>query len=108
MYAPLKHYIEGVVPLMLKHIWMLKNELDSDTEYQLRQSLWICRLITLDSRIMDNEKQDEIKGWESLRKKIIKQINDCTSSNNLEKMTNNIMNLINPILHRNYIHGYCI
>lgn len=108
LYAPLKPYIENVIPLMLKHTWILKNKFDNDAEYQLRQSLWVCRLITLDSRIIDFEKEDRIEGWESLRGKIIKQINNCTSSNNLERMTNNIMNLLNPILHKNYIDGYCI
>lgn len=108
MYSPLKPYVEKVIPLMLKHTWILKNKLDSDTEYQLRQSLWIGRLITLDSRIVQIETENEIEGWPQLRAKIIQQINNCTSSENLGKMTNNVLNLIGPILSKNYIDKYRI
>src|SRR5690606_8852433 len=103
-----KPYVEKVIPLMLKHTWILKNKLDNDTEYQLRQSLWIGRLITLDSRITQVETQDQIVGWSALRAKIIDQIDNCTSSKVLIKMTNNVMTLLDPILSKRYLDSYRI
>ena len=46
MYAPLAAYVQGVIPLMLRHSWQSARLNDTSILEQLRNSLWLARLVS--------------------------------------------------------------
>lgn len=106
MYAPLKEYVINIIPLILQHIWHQKKINNSSSLQELIHSGWICRLITLDNRVLNSNRQDEIKGWTELRGYLIQCIDDCRDENGLALMTDNCMKAIQPVLQNRFIENY--
>jgi len=106
LYAPLRNYVAGIIPLMLEHIWLLKEQNGSSASTEMMQSVWICRLITLDKRVSDPEKQTEILGWPELRNQMAKCIDDCKDETQLSNMIRDCMQLVEPVLEKRFVDGY--
>ena len=106
LYAPFEKYVVGVIPLMLEHVWQQKNSSSSNTAELLMKSGWIGRLITLDKRVLDVSEQNNIEGWPKLRGNLIDHIDNCRSSDDVNKMVASCMLLIAPLLEKRFKHGY--
>jgi hypothetical protein len=104
MYSPFKEYIERVSPLMLEHIWHLKEPGKSADE--LLKSGWICRLVTLDKRVLDPDRQNEIPGWPEIRDYLVKFLEECTEEKQVPGMISRCMEVILPILKQRFENGY--
>ena len=76
LYAPLRSYVSGVLPLMIEHAWQLKMKDNCSAEDALNNCGWIGRLITLDTRVLNNIKQNEIQGWLPLKLQILHCLDD--------------------------------
>ena len=106
MYSPFKEYIERVSPLMLEHIWHLKESGKSSVADELLKSGWICRLITLDKRVLDPDRQNEIPGWPEIREYLVKALDECKEEKQVPGMISRCMKVILPILKQRFENGY--
>lgn len=106
LYAPMRTYVMGVVPLLLEHIWQLKTNNNSSAQDELLNCAWISRLITLDKRVLDPEKQDEIIGWTEMRTDLIKNIDQCKEKKGVPFMLEECMKGIVPVLEKRFKENY--
>ena len=106
MYSPFKEYIERVSPLMLEHIWHLKGSGKSPVADELLKSGWICRLITLDKRVLDPDRQNEIPGWPEIREYLVKALDECKEEKEVPGKISRCMEVILPILKQRFENGY--
>jgi hypothetical protein len=106
MYAPHEEYILKVIPLMLEHTWQQKKEKNTSAFDELTYSGWIGRLITLDSRVLNKDLQDEIKGWPVVRDYLIKCLDECKDEFQLLVMIENCMKEILPVLQTRFKENY--
>lgn len=106
LYAPLKPYVTHVAPLMLEHIWLLKQNNRTTFFEELMYSGWICRLITLDKRVLDFNQQNEIIGWPEIRDKLIYYLDQCEDNKEIPTMLKNCMSVIDPILRTRFKENY--
>lgn len=106
LYSPFENYLSGLVPLMLEHIWQRRNKRGSCYAEELMSAGWLGRLITLDNRVLDAVRQDEIPGWPALRGQIIKNFEDCRSQAQLEEMLGRNTELILEVLSKRFDPDY--
>ncbi|HJY21745.1 MAG TPA: hypothetical protein VJ279_02600 [Hanamia sp.] len=106
IYAPLKDYVSKIIPLMLEHAWQQKKAKNTFAFEELLYSGWICRLITLDNRVLKIEQQNEIQGWPEVREYLIKCLDECKNETQLSAMTDNCMKYIQPILETRFVENY--
>lgn len=106
MYAPLEEYVSNIIPLILQHVWQQKKIKNSSLFEELMCSGWLGRLITLDNRVLNRNKQDEITGWPEIRKYLIQCIDDCCDENGIASMIDNCMRKIHPRLEKHFIGNY--
>jgi hypothetical protein len=106
LYAPCQEYVSDVVPLMLEHIWQQKKDSSLTTPELLLSSGWICRLITLDKRVLNPTQQNGIKGWPELRDELIYLIDQCPNVTSLPDMINDAMVIILPLLQKQFKRNY--
>ncbi len=106
MYAPLKEYVMNVIPLMLEHAWQQKKTKRTSAFEALLYSGWICRLITLDNRVLNRDTQDEIHGWPDIRNYLINCFDECKDETHLPKMVRNCMTVVQPILESRFEENY--
>ena len=106
IYAPFESYVTNVIPLMLQHAWQVKQIKKNSSLEALQHSGWICRLITLDKRVLEPEKQNDIKDWPEIRDRLIIYIDECKAENQLSKMADNCMQLLTPILQKRFHSNY--
>src|SRR5688500_14460812 len=97
MYAPLKDYVIKVIPLMLEHVWQQQRAKNTSAFEELLYSGWICRLITLDNRVLNRHQQNGISGWPDVREYLIHSLNECEDETQLRTMTHSCMEYIQPI-----------
>lgn len=106
MYSPFEGYIGRIASLMLEHIWYLKKNGKSSLADELLRSGWICRLVTLDKRVLNPEKQDEIPGWREIREHLMKSLNECREEAQIPDMLIQCMNILLPILKPRFEKDY--
>jgi hypothetical protein len=106
MYAPFEAYITKLFPLMLQHGWQEKQSKKFSSLEALLHSGWICRLITLDKRVLDPEKQNEIPYWPEIRDRLINSLDECKEESHLSKMISDCMQLLMPILQKRVEKNY--
>jgi hypothetical protein len=106
MYAPLKDYVTKVIPLILEHVWQQKRAKNTSSFEELLYSGWICRLITLDKRVLNRDKQNEIPGWPEVREYLINCLDECRKESQLPEMTDSCMKYIQPILESRVEENY--
>lgn len=106
LYAPLENYVPHVVPLMLQHTWFLKATHHMPAMEALMHCSWICRLITLDKRVVDPGQHHAIAGWPDLRDYLVASLDGCRKEADLPEMIRHCMLRIDPILERRLEAGY--
>jgi hypothetical protein len=106
MYAPFEAYVTKLFPLMLQHAWQQKKSKKVSSLEALFHSGWMCRLITLDKRVPDPEKQNEIPYWPEVRDRLINSLDECKEDRQLLKMTSDCMQLLMPILQKRFEKNY--
>jgi hypothetical protein len=106
LYAPLRGYISGVLPLMLEHAWQLKTKNHCSAEDALDSCGWVGRLITLDTRVLDKNKQNEIPGWFSLKLQLLKCIDNSGNEKTFAAGIKECMELVNPVVEQRFVKGY--
>jgi hypothetical protein len=106
LYAPLKNYVPGIISLILEHVWRLKTDNHTSAKEKLDNCAWIGRLITLDKRVLDDEKKNDIGGWSELKDILLKYIDDCKSESALPFLVANCMQVISPIIEKRFIENY--
>jgi hypothetical protein len=106
IYAPLKDYVSKIIPLMLEHAWQQMTAKNTSAFEELLYSGWICRLITLDNRVLKIDEQNEIHGWPEVREFLIKCLDECKNETQLSAMTHNCMKYIQPILETRFVENY--
>jgi hypothetical protein len=105
MYSPFGEYIERLFPLMLEHVWYMKEQGKLPVQDELFRSGWICRLVTLDSRVLDPEKQNEIPGWPEIREYLVRYLAECTKEKQVRGMIDRCMKILLPLLERRFENG---
>jgi hypothetical protein len=106
LYAPFEKYITGIIPLMLEHVWQQKNINNSSAVEELLNSGWICRLITLDKRVLDPQRQMAIPHWARVRDDLIHSLDACKDEYQLAEMINYCMKLLMPVLKKRFKKNY--
>jgi hypothetical protein len=106
LYAPCEEYVSDVVPLMLEHIWQQKQDSTATTPELLTASGWICRLITLDKRVLSTTQQNAIEGWPALRDELVYLIDECPGSKSLPILISDLMLIIMPLLKIRFKKNY--
>jgi hypothetical protein len=106
MYAPLKEYVTKVIPLILEHAWQQRRAKNTSSFEELLYSGWICRLITLDNRVLNRDQQNEIHGWPEVSEYLIKCLDGCKEESQLPEMTDSCMKYIQPILESRVEENY--
>lgn len=106
MYAPLKEYVTKLIPLVLEHVWQQVNEKKETAPEALLHSGWICRLITLDNRVLNRDKQNEIPGWPPIREYLINQLDKCKDATQVAEMTDSCTQYLLPILETRFVENY--
>lgn len=106
IYAPMKEYVIKVIPLMLEHIWQRMMGNNTAAFEELLYNGWICRLITLDTRVLNRDKQNEIPGWPAVREKLINSIDECKDETQLLTMTDHCMGFLRPVLDTRFEENY--
>ena len=106
MYAPFEAYVTKLFPLMLQHAWQQKQSKNISSLEALLNSGWICRLLTLDKRVLDPEKQNEILYWPEIRDRLIDSLDECKEENQVSKMSGDCMELLIPILQKRFEKKY--
>ena len=106
LYAPLKNYVLQVVPLMLEHIWLSKQKGRTSFSQELLHSGWICRLVTLDKRVLDADQQNGIAGWPEVREALIDHMCVCKDEKGVPGMVARCMDMLRPILEKRFEIGY--
>jgi len=106
LYAPFKEYVLKIVPLMLEHIWQQKHAKKSTIDEELLHSGWICRLITLDKRVLIADKQLEIQGWPEIKGFLQNSLESCTSEESLVKTVDDCIQYLLPTLESRFQDNY--
>lgn len=106
MYAPLKEYVTKVIPLMLEHAWQQKRKNNTSAFDELLCSGWICRLITVDKRVLNRDEQNQIHGWPEVREYLIKCLDACKDETQFPAMLHSCMKCIQPILESRFEENY--
>ena len=106
MYAPFKTYVSQVVPLMLEHVWSLKMQKRSDCSEELMVNGWLGRLITLDRRVLDHLREEEIPEWPPIRDYLIKKLDECQHKEHVSKMIADCMSVVLPVIQRRFDENY--
>ena len=106
LYAPFKHYVSALVPLMLEHVWQLKKKNNTSASSEIMNCAWMGRLITLDKRVQDSEKHNDITGWKELKNYLVQCIDDCQTESALPAMTARCMKAVSPIVEKRFIENY--
>lgn len=106
LYAPFREYVLSVVPLMLGHIWKQAKLTGNTIEEEIDNSAWVCRLITLDKRVMDNETRNKIDGWGQCMDYIVMSLESCKEELQLQYFIGQLMKGIKPVLDPRFKTGY--
>lgn len=106
IYSPFTNYVSNILPLMLKHVWQLYKLEDIEINSAMNHCAWISRLITLDNRVLDKNKESEIENWLSVKKQLLNHIEECKESKDLELMINDCMSIISPIVSSRFQNSY--
>jgi hypothetical protein len=106
LYAPLKNYVPHVVPLMLQHAWFRKTTQGTTAFDELMHCSWICRLLTLDKRVVDRERHNEIDGWTDLRDYVLASLDACREGHDVPDMIQHCMLRLGPILDQRLEDNY--
>lgn len=106
LYAPLDAYVTGVMPLMLEHVWWRQNNNYGSAHQELRHSAWIGRLITLDNRVQDPLKENEVAGWAEMRDELIGNIERCKNQGDCGAMIKDCMQLVMPVVESRFLKKY--
>lgn len=106
MYAPLAAYVQGVVPLMLRHSWQRARHNDTSVLEQLRDSLWLARLVSLDSRVLSPETRAEAGVWPQLESELCALLDQCQSDEDLPASLSQAMNLLAPHITPRFLDHY--
>jgi hypothetical protein len=106
LYAPFEKYLNGLIPLMLEHIWKRKNKRGSSYFEELMHTGWLCRLITLDKRVLDPFTQEQIAGWGELKSQIITNFENCRTERDLDKMIQKNSEQIFPVINKRFDSDY--
>ena len=77
MYAGHKEYVINVVELILEHVWQQARFRRTSAAEALMYSGWICRLITLDKRVLNPDEQSKITGWPMIRDFLLQCLREC-------------------------------
>ena len=106
LYAPLKNYVPKVIYLMLHHVWQLKRNNNTSASEEFMNCAWLGRLITLDKRVQDKEKQNNITGWKELKDYLTKCIDNCTGESALPVAIADCMQAIIPVIEQRFEENY--
>jgi hypothetical protein len=106
LYAPLQHYVPGVISLMIRHAWDLHRQKHIPVKEALMDCAWIGRLITLDKRVQDRESRVHIEGWSQLEDAIIARLESCKNKQELDSAVGYCMQLISPVTEKRFQHDY--
>ncbi|MFI5132607.1 MAG: hypothetical protein ACHQFX_21565 [Chitinophagales bacterium] len=106
MYAPLKEYVTKIIPLMMEHAWQQKRAKNTSAFEELLYNGWIGRLITLDTRVLNRDLQNEIPGWPEVREYLIICLDTCKDETQLPAMAHSCMEHIRPILESRFEENY--
>lgn len=90
---------------MLEHVWQLSTKSHTSAQEELMNCAWIGRLLTLDTRVQDKEKQNEISGWIGVRNYLAKCIDDCKETE-LPAMKKACMEVVTPIIVQRFQDNY--
>jgi hypothetical protein len=106
IYAPHAAYINGIMPLMLRHAWQQIRDGQLQPEQALSHNAWIIRLITLDTRVLHTVKQNEIPGWIQLRERLLEQLAVFNAESDVPNRINACEQLLQPFLAARFIDQY--
>lgn len=106
MYAPMREYVLRLMPLMLEHAWQQKEQRSVPAIEALHHCGWIGRLITLDNRVLNHERQDEIQGWTELRQFLTESLERCKKAVAVPEMLAQCMQRISPILEKRFVQDF--
>ena len=106
MYVPFRKYVSQVVPLILEHVWCLKMQKKSDCREELMENGWLGRLITLDGRVLDPSREDEITEWPPIRDYLINKLDGCRHKEDVSKMIADCMSVVLPVLETRFDEKY--
>lgn len=106
MYAPFRDYVPHVVALMLEHIWGLASKGRATLTDLLIGNGWLGRLITLDKRVLDPIRQEEIRDWPQIRKHLLRSLGDCKSQAQLPEAVHECMRAVMHILEKRFQDDY--
>jgi hypothetical protein len=105
MYSAFGSYVINVIPLMLDHARQEVQQKNITAEQALLQSGWIGRLITLDTRVLHAERQDDVPGWAVVRDTLIDCIRERADERFVE-YRNRSIEFLQPLLASRFIEGY--
>jgi hypothetical protein len=106
LYSPFEQYVKGVIPSMLEHVWQLRMTKGTYAMSELQHCAWIARLITLDKRVLDTQKQNDVPGWIALREDVVRNIERCQNATGVPAMVNACMEAIGPIIEQRFQPQY--
>lgn len=106
LYAPLETYVTGVMPLMFQHVWWRQNNNYGTALQELRLCAWIGRLITLDNRVQDPLKENDVAGWVEIRNELIGKMERCKKRSDCATMIKDCMQLVMPVLESRFVKKY--
>lgn len=106
MYAPLREYVMKVIPLMLEHAWRRKTSNGTTAFDELIYSGWVARLITLDTRVLNREQQNDVLGWSEVRDYLIRCLDECSDKSMLYDMQESCMQCVRPIVESRFENDY--
>ena len=106
LYAPVGAYVRGVVPLMLQHCWQLARRNETSLLEQLRNSLWLARLVSLDARVLSPETIAAAGVWPRLESELCTLLDHCDSDADLPAGLDQAMNLLTPHIELRFIDHY--
>lgn len=106
LYAPLESYVRGVLPLMLRHSWQQARHHDTPVLDQLRNSLWLARLVSLDTRVLNPKTSAAAGAWPQLEDELCGLLEQCQSDEDLPDCLNQAMLLLTPHVSSRFVEGY--
>jgi hypothetical protein len=102
MYAPFKAYVSQVVPLILEHVWASGMQKKSDCREELMNNGWLGRLVTLDRRVLDRLRQEELAEWPRLRDYLVRSMKACARKEQVPGMITDCMRALMPVLEKRF------
>ena len=106
LYAPLETYVGSVVPLMLQHARQLAYSKQTPLRNQLRQCQWLARLVSVDSRVVDDKSRCEVGLWMQLEERLCSLLEAVSDDDTGADAMNAAMALLRPHLKERYIADY--